>query len=395
MSGDRLLREGSLFDVLKAPRKARLKAERVHPAKDEEAKGDADADKVERAFTSAEEREDPEREAGDQEEDERARYPHHAGHLADNEEEPDRRPEEKESEELLELIHPFARLRQKACRRRDDGEQHKRRGEPERDEAEDEDDHRRIARKGKANRRAEEGRRTRRRQDDREHALEEGAREPIAAIGLRAERACADLDLKDAKEVQREDKEDGGEEGREDRRLKLKAPADFRPCRAKPDDEGGERHQRREDTARIRPGVSEAARARIPGEANKPKDLEREHGQHAGHHVQDDAAKESEEDQQPEAQGRVRVRGRRYRARTASSLMILIERPSEERALARRTLSVFSGALKREREFNRKRSAIALEREDAREGGLSIYARRARRDLKIDHAPREDIRMRP
>src|SRR5690554_1077526 len=275
-----MFRDGRFGERLFAQRalrrlpKTRLEAKRLRSTHGEEDERDDEPRIAKGARFIAEERIDPERKSNDEEENERTRHAHHSRDLTDHEKQPDRGAEKEKGKELLELIHPLARLRQKARRRRNQREEHIGRSEPEGDEGEDEEDHRRFAREGKADGRPEEGRGAGSREDDGQNAFEKGACESVALIGFGAEGTRPDLDLKDAEKVQSKEQKDGGEETGKDRRLELKAPADLRPGRAESDDEDRETHERREDPARIRCSVRNAFCFRLTGETDKAKDLQ-------------------------------------------------------------------------------------------------------------------------
>ena len=281
--------------------------------------------------------------------------------------EPDHRRVQRKRQQLLEALEPRPGTRQPPPPAGEPREQHvrQRHADAERDEH---DEHRSppTPASAKPERRAHERRGARRRDDDREHA---GA-ERVDACGSCASSpatpdgaSCPNSNTPDRLSASTKNRIASARDDR--RRLQLEAPAQLLAGGA----QRGEQQRRARRTSARRPPANATASWRSVGlrvvVRREAQHLERQHREHAGHQVEDQAADERGHDARARASGRRRPRGAR--------------REIERRRAARARASAPAATVPATRDVDRRRAGVAAEAV----GGAS-RRRRAR-----PNAPRE------
>ena len=104
--------------------------------------------------------------------------------------------------------------------------------------------------------------------------------------------AAAERDLEDAEQIEREDEDERDERGEQIGILKLVAPVERR---LELHDGGGEHQEKNEHAGDEREPEPEDAARVLPGLMHEAENFQRDHRQHAGHHIQDQSAEEGRE----------------------------------------------------------------------------------------------------
>ena len=105
----------------------------------------------------------------------------------------------------------------------------------------------------------------------------------------------AAADLEHAGEVEADHEEQIGDQQREDRRLELEAPAHLADAGADRDHDGGHRGEGDQHARGVGDAVAPHRAALMAGQPREGRGLHRQHREHAGHQVQDQAAQQGEQ----------------------------------------------------------------------------------------------------
>ena len=231
---------------------------------------------------------------------------------------PHRRAIHREGERLTEDRHPAPGPRQKARRRRKEGQHRVRRGKAEPHDQEDQNRHGGRRGRRRRDRHAHEWGGTGRRHQHREQAGEKAAN---MAAGARQTVACARnarVDFEQAGKVQAQPEQQPAHGDDEDRRLELESPSRRHARRAQDQQQAAERRKGDEDAERIADRVGPDAAMGVTGQSGDADRLHRQDREDAGHQVEDQAAEEGEGERGQDAGtgGRRRLgrEGRRLRS---------------------------------------------------------------------------------
>ena len=215
--------------------------------------------------------------------------------------EPDHRRVEREREQLLEVGEPRPRARQPRPPAGKPREQHvrQRHPEPERDEHQQRD--RRRPRQRVTQRRAHERRRARRGDHDHQHAGAEGVERAVLRRPSGDARRRQLAELEHAGQVERQHEEQDRERGHHRRRLQLEPPAELLARRAQRREHEAQRDEREHHAAGEGDGLPAQRRPAVLVRG-KAQHLDRQHREHAGHQVENDAAQQREQHRRGERQ---------------------------------------------------------------------------------------------